>query len=171
MKFNKKCLYIAIFLIMLLKLTPAISIIFYDYNDKNYNNFENLKIGEIAEIDGLKFERVSDNLNEISPFSTEGFNLPTFGNGTNRSMDTTLLLSDEFGYFKIWVTNKSNAKMSVTVGYPSNAYSIPGKKTYMIWNSKKWPEGDYDISFTCGSGLLGSSYARIGKSPSDVDEN
>ena len=135
-------------------------------NKNTYNNeLENLKIGESVEINGLTFERVLDNLNEISPLdSTEGFEISNFGG--NRSLDKKLLLTKNYGWWKIWVTNTGSTDIKVNVD--GNVHSIPKNKTYTIKNNSKWKAGEYNVGFTSGAGMYGSAYSRVATTSSDL---
>ncbi len=170
MKFNKKCLYTCIFSVMLLQSTTIVSTIFaaanintnsYD-NKINYNN-ENLKNIKSTKVIKLVDKEIANdlyNINKISQLnSINGFEVNDFAG--LRSFNKKLILTDKYGWFKIFVKNTGSEDIKISIG--NYVYTVPAHKNKNITNpdNKKWKKGTYTIGFTCGGGMYGSVKSKV----------
>ena len=130
------------------------------------------EVGSVIYDGNYIYKRLPDNSKMPMEFksraSTEGFVVSDFGGNT--SLDKTILLSDTYLWWKIWVQNTADSELTVSVENDSTR-KIPAGETWNIWSINAWKAGKYKVGFTDGAGMHGQAACRVGESKGDLGLN
>lgn len=92
---------------------------------------------------------------------TDSFRIENFAG--NRSLEKTLVLNDDFGYWKITVKNMGTDDIKVGISTEDGISIIPSGEWY-IYNTEKWKSGVYTVTFISDAGMYGNASCRISSS-------
>lgn len=99
------------------------------------------------------------NSNNSSIVTQEAFTVENFGG--NRDFGKTLSLSSSMGYWSIRVKNTGESYIKVGITGEEGVTVVPAGETWIIYNTSKWKEGDYIVTFIAGDGMYGNADAEI----------
>lgn len=99
--------------------------------------------------------------------ATESFTAVLDG---NTSLSKTMTLTDDYGYWRIWVSNTGDCDLRVSLEN-EQVLTVPANESGYIYTDSPWASGSYEVNFATadiGQSMSGSAACFLYTSPEDA---